>query len=30
MELYLLMGALYLVMACLLGKAAQHLEARMG
>ena len=30
MELYLLVGAMYLVMAYPLGKAAQYLEARMG
>ena len=30
MELYLLVGAMYLVMAYPLGKGAQYLEARMG
>ena len=30
MELYLLVGAMYLVMAYPLGKAAEYLEARMG
>ena len=30
MELYLLVGAMYLVMAYPLGKGAQYLEVRMG